>query len=234
LLLLVSFYGRIEAQKILKQDYNFLMTDGGVSKLHQSNDTLYELHCYIDRPCQPTPEDHYKIISSVVKGSFAILKLEKLDSIALTTNPYPLTRYSVLVFKNIDDQHLRSLNLRSGLTRQQLDTVRTNVASLADKFFFTFYSDSYLKELAKLKKITTMEDANQIMEAMKSDEIKALARRYEATDVADLYGSGFSAEVLNRACIEKGYDPVGAGGAIDKLLREKRNKEKGVVHLNHP
>ena len=67
-----------------------------------------------------------------------------------------------------------------------------------------------------------MEDANQIMEAMKSDENKALARRYEATDVADLYGSGFSAEVLNRACIEKGYDPVGAGGVIDKLLRERR------------
>lgn len=67
-----------------------------------------------------------------------------------------------------------------------------------------------------------MEDANQVMEAMKSDEIKALARRYEATNVADLYASGFSAEVLNRACVQKGYDPVGARGAIDKLLREKR------------
>lgn len=41
-----------------------------------------------------------------------------------------------------------------------------------------------MKELVKLKKITTMEDANQVMEAMKSDENKALARRYEATNVA--------------------------------------------------
>ena len=41
-----------------------------------------------------------------------------------------------------------------------------------------------MKELVKLKKITTMEDANQVMEAMKSDEIKALGRRYEATNVA--------------------------------------------------
>jgi hypothetical protein len=76
LLLFISFYSCKEASKILKQDYNFLATDGEVSKMHQSNDTLYGLHCYINQPCQPKAENHFKIISSDMKGEFTILKFD--------------------------------------------------------------------------------------------------------------------------------------------------------------
>lgn len=221
LFLLLPFFKRLKAQTVLKQDYNFLGTDGEVSKIHQSNDTLYELHCYIDRPCQPRPENHYKIIGSVIKDQFTLLKLEQLDTIPLSTDPYPPTRYSVLAFKNIDDKHLGSLNLKLGLTKRQLDTVRINVSSLKDKFFFTFFSDASLKELTKLKKLTTMEEAKEVIEAMKSDKFKALAQRYVKTETRDLYAAGFSAEILNRGCIEKGYNPVGAGRTINKLMRKK-------------
>jgi hypothetical protein len=111
------------------------------------------------------------------------------------------------------------LPLVLGLTKKQLDTIKTNIHSLKDKFFFTFYSDSYLKEISRLKKVTTKSEAMEIIEASKSDKYKSLAESYSNTETRDMYAAGFSAELLNRICIEKGYSPIGAGRAIDKLMK---------------
>ncbi len=219
ILLLFPFIGYTQGQKVLLQNYSFLITDGEVKKLHQSNDTLYELKCYINRPCQPRPEAHYRILSSTKTEDFTILKLECLDTIALTTNHYPETRYSTLALKGVDSNHMGYLPLVLGLTKKQLDTIKTNIHSLKDKFFFTFYSDSYLKEISRLKKVTTKSEAMEIIEASKSDKYKSLAESYSNTETRDMYAAGFSAELLNRICIEKGYSPIGAGRAIDKLMK---------------
>jgi hypothetical protein len=80
---------RTHGQMILPEDYNFLIIDGEVNKFHQSNDTLYNLQCYISQPCQPKPSDHYKILSVQGSGKYKILKLEKLDTIPLTNDPTP-------------------------------------------------------------------------------------------------------------------------------------------------
>lgn len=213
-----------EGQNILTQDYSFLGTDGEVSKIRQSNDTLYYFHCYIDRPCQPNPESHSKILGYNTSGDFTIFKLEGLDSIPLTTDPYPETRYSLLALKTINSKQLGVLPLKSGLTRQQIDTIKTDIESLKDKFFFTYFSNSYLMELSTLKKVTTMEDAEAIIDFVKSGKFTHLVERYSKTKIFDLYGSGFSAELLNRACIEKGYNPIGAGRSINNLMREKKKK----------
>ena len=220
ILLLLPFLSCSQGQKVLPQDYSFLVTDGEVTKLHQSNDTLYELKCYIDRPCQPGPASRYKILSSNNTGEFVILKLERLDTIPLTTNPYPATRYQVLALKTTDNKELGYLPLTLGLTSQQLDTIKTDVSSLKDKFFFTFFSDTYLKELSALKKVTTKDEANEIIEIVKSDHFKALVEKYFKTETRDMYASGLSAEILNRACIKKGYSPIGAGRAINTLMRQ--------------
>jgi hypothetical protein len=223
ILLLISFLpyiGYAQEQKVLLQDYSFFVVDGyEVRKLHQSNDTLYVLHCYVERSCAQKPEEHYKIISTRRVGQFALLKLEQLDTIPLTTNPYPETRYSVLALKGIDNKQLGYLPLVSGLTKKQLDTVQTNVQSLTDKFFFTFFSEAYLKELVKLKSITTKDEAKEIVEMVKSIRFKPLIERYQKTNTKDMYNSGLTAEVLNQVCIEKGYSPIGAGRAIDQLLK---------------
>ena len=219
ILFLIPFVGCSQRQKLLVQDYSFLVTDGEVTKLKQSNDTLYELKCYIDRPCQPRPATHYKILSSNKTGEFVILKLERLDTIPLTTNPNPVTRYSVLALKNIDNKQLGYLPLNLGLTRQQLDTVQTDIQSLKEKFFFTFFSDTYLKELSALKKVMTKDEAQEIIEMAKSDNFKKLVETYSKTETRDMYASGLSAEILNRACIEKGYSPIGAGRAINTLMK---------------
>lgn len=219
-LLILPFLGCSQGLKVLPQDYSFLVTDGEVTKLRQSNDTLYELKCNIDRPCQPRPSSHYKILSSNKTGEFIILKLERLDTIPLTTNPYPATRYQVLALKMSNEKELGYLPLTLGLTRQQLDTARTDITTLKEKFFFTFFSDDYLKELSSLKKVTTKAEANNIIEVAKSNRFKTLLEKYSKTETRDMYASGLSAELINRACIEKGYSPVGAGRAINALMRQ--------------
>jgi hypothetical protein len=218
ILLLPLFVSCSQRQKLLLQDYSFLLTDGEITKLHQSNDTLYERKCYIDQTCRDKPAAHYKILSSNKTGDFFILKVEKLDTIPLTTNPYPVTRYSVLVLKTIDNKELGYLKIPGGLTRQQLDIIGIDIPSLKSKFSFTFFSDTYLKELSALKTVTTKNDANKILETAKSDNFKTLIEKYEKTEVSDLYASGLSAELINRACIEQGFNPIGAGQAINSLL----------------
>lgn len=220
LILLFPFFSCSQAQQILLQDYHFLGVDDEVTKLHQSNDTLYEFHCYITRPCVSRPQKHYKIISSEKAGDFIVLKLERLDTILLTTNPYPETRYSTLALKKVNDKQLGYLPLVLGLSKKQLDTIQTNASSLKDKFFFTFYSDAYKKDLSLLKKITTRDEAKEIIETAKSEKFKPLAGSYQKTETRDMYAAGFSAELLSRACIEKGYSPVGAGQAINALMKQ--------------
>ena len=220
ILLLLPFVGCSQEQKpLLYQDYSFLVTDGEVTKLHRSNDTLYELKCYIDQPCQPKPAKHYKILSSNKTGDFTIIKVERLDTIPLTSDPYPAARYYVLALKDVSDKQLGYLPLVFSVTKKQLDTIQTNGQSLEGKFFFTYFSDSYLKELSTLKKLTTKDEVSQIIQAAKSEKYKPLAQSYANTETKDMYNAGFSAELLSRVCIENGYSPIGAGRIIEKLMK---------------
>lgn len=220
ILLLFPFVGCSQGQKLLVQDYSFIHTDGEMTKLHQSNDTLYELKCYTDQPCQPVPKAHYKILSFSRTEEFVVLKLEGLDTLLLTINPYPATRYSLLAIKTMDNKQLGYLPLALGLIKQQLDTVQTDFKSLKEKFFFTFFSDTYLKELSSLKKVMTKEEAQEIIESTKQSDYKTLIEKYSKTETQDVYASGLSAEILNRACIEKGFNPFGAGPAINTFMRQ--------------
>ncbi len=106
------------------------------------------------------------------------------------------------------------------MTRQKLATAQTDLSALREKFFFTLFSESYLKELSGLKNVITKAEANEIIEVMKSDRYKMIEEKYSKTDTWDMYATGLLAELLNRACIEKGYNPVGAGRAINSLLRQ--------------
>ena len=213
------FSGYLQGQKLLLQDYSFLLINGTVTKLHQSNDTLYELKCYVDRPCLYKPAKHYRVLSSDRRGDFVLLNVERLDTIPLTSDPYPAARYSVLAFKSVNDKQLGYLPLVFSVTKQQLDTIQINVQSLEDKFFFTYFSDNYLREFSALKKLTTKDEVSRLIEALKSDKYKPLAESYAKTETKDMYNAGLSAEILNRVCIENGYSPVGAGLVIEKLMK---------------
>ena len=191
---------------ILAQDYNFLLPDGEITKLRQSNDTLYEYKCYVDQPCHFKPETHHKIISSSKTGDFTILKLEWLDTIPLKDQFCPDKRFSIMALKNIDKNQFGYPHPFHCLTRKQLDTTQINSLPLNDRTFLTYFSDSYLKELSALKKVSTKSEVKEIMNAIENNN-------FDAGKIS------YSAEQLNRACIEKGYNPFGAGLTIDSILK---------------
>jgi hypothetical protein len=205
-------------QRILVQDYNFIGRGQLAAKLHQSHDTLYYLQCFPGltgkQGCITKPQAHYKIISSSKIAEFQIVKLEQLDTLSLTSNPYPETRFSLLILAAINDKGIGWLPRRQGSTKSQIDTARINLKTLRNNFYFTYFSDAYLGKLMLLKKIATKQDADNIMLALKDavgrKEIKELVEKYEKTQPIDYYGSGMTSELITRFCIEKGYSPVNA------------------------
>ena len=76
ILLFIQFVSCSKGQKLFFEDHSFILTDGGITKLHQSNDTLYSLKCYTNKQCQPKPESHSKILSFEKKQDYIILKQE--------------------------------------------------------------------------------------------------------------------------------------------------------------
>jgi hypothetical protein len=190
---------------ILAQDYNFLMTDGEVTKIRQSNDTLYERDCYVDRPCIKM---HYKIIAIHKTGEFTILTLQSLDTIPPGDALCPGKPYSVMALKSITNDQLGYRPPFACLTHYQLDTFQINNPSLDNKHFLTYYSDSYLKELSTLKRVSSKDDIRKIIEAIENNDFNSGKISY-------------SAEELTKACIENGYNPVGAGITIDSFWRTK-------------
>jgi len=188
---------------ILSQEYFFLTVDGEVQRLKQSKDTLYSFFCYADKSCH---KSHYKIIAVHVKGVFTILKLEDLDTIPLSENLCPGKPYSMIALKSINSKQLGYCDpLFACLTKYQLDTIQINSALLGNKSFLTFFSNTYLKEFSVLKKISSKKDVRIIINAIEDNN----------------FGFGrisYSAEQLNNACIEKGYNPIDAGRAIDSIM----------------
>jgi hypothetical protein len=122
--------------------------------------------------------------------------------------------------KDFDSKRLGILLLKSGLTKPQIDTIKTDFRSLNDKFFFTLFSDSFMQELDRLRKVTTKEDAIIIAKAIQSDKYKSVIESYKRTTISDMYNSGITAELLNRICIDNGFNPKGAGRAMNTLMRE--------------
>lgn len=216
LLLLVFPLFSFCQKKLLQHNYNFFGPDG-IAKLHQSHDTLYGLKCPAEEP-DCIAHEHYKIISIEHTGEFDILKLEKLDT-TTHVDRYPATRYSICAFRDINEKQLGALTLKSGLTRQQLDTVHINVPALKDKFSLTFFSDSYMKELSKLKKITTVQQVKEIVAAIKSKLNSAAVQQWKRTETRDALAA-IVWELQTKVCIEKGYSPVGAEEAINSIVRK--------------
>lgn len=187
---------------IITQDYIFLNVDGGMTKLKQSNDTLYELFCSGDGPCH---EFHYKIIAIQQMTEFTILKLEYLDSIPLRENLCPEKKYGITALKKINNERLSYCDpLYACLTKQQLDTIQIKFPLHRNEQFLTYFSDSYLKKLSTFKKISSKEDMEIVVDAIENNDFNSGKISY-------------SAEQLNNACIEKGYDPKCAGLIMDSI-----------------
>jgi hypothetical protein len=213
---LLSFLGCTKGEINFQQDYQFIEIDAGITRLNKSNDTLYKFRYYLDKPNQKLKE-HYKIHSSITKDDFTILKLEQLDTFHRSDIPYPETRYEVVILKNINTKKIGYQLHTFRLTKNQIDTIEIDINSLKDKFFFTFFGDAYYKEVSTMRQIKTKKDVEEIIEEMRKAKYEVLFDRYKRTNITDLWESGFASEFLNRACIEKGFNPIGASKMMDKF-----------------
>ncbi len=207
------------AQQILKDDYYMVSVDD-TKLFRQSNDTIYLYKCSPDFIQLPhlKASDHYKILNINTTSNFSILKLEKLDSIQLTTDPYPLKRYCVLILKDINYKTSGQLMLYRGLSREDLNKVK--IPDLSNKFFSTLISESYKKELIKLKPILVKQDVDVIIQDLKSEKYKSLIERYKATELNDMYNFFINSEMLYLACKDNGYNPINASHKIGALLKK--------------
>ncbi|MBO2011435.1 hypothetical protein J4E00_20390 [Siccationidurans soli] len=220
-------FGFAHGQQLLRQEYSFIGRGLGVTKLRQSHDTLYFFQAYpagltgpgIAKAKALRVGDHFKIIAASRTGKFDVLKVEKLDTLKLTSTPYPETRYLLVILNRQSDNAIGFLPQRLGSTKAQIDTAKVSDEVMRKSFYFTYFSDAYMKKLAELKRVSTKEQAQQILDEMKSAEWKVVIEKYQKTNPPDFYGSGFISEFINLTCIKSGYSPIGAQMAINALLK---------------
>ncbi|SEL75699.1 hypothetical protein [Parapedobacter koreensis] len=215
-----------QPNQVLEQAYSFIISDGEVAKISQRNDTLYQWHGNIIAidpelliAIDDEPKNRYRIIATTDADNLTLLKLEHLDSIPLTTDPFPANRFLILAIKHISDDKIGYLPIQGNLTKEELGHYEFPIESLGDKFFLTYFSEPYWHGLAKQRKITTKEEAQQVLDYLNSEEVKKLVQIYRETDVPDMYGSGLFAELINIACIKFGFSPIGANKVLQEFIQ---------------
>ena len=203
-----------------KGDYYFIRIDGELTKLFQRKDTLFEYRCNTDRSCRCTPESHYKVIDLSFRNNQFLFKLEKLDTIRYHPIQYPENRFSILVLDYVDSNRICFTQQLFGLTKKEVtdnfvDTFKTN-----KKFGLTYFSNAYYESFKGLKTISKRSEVEEIIALYKTDKYVQLVELYKISDPFDMYGLGLSTELFNNACIDKGYNPIGAASIANELLRK--------------
>lgn len=221
LLMFFPLVSSAQGKFTLGQNYNFLLGKERIERLQQSNDTLYQLTCFTNGLCLAKPANHYRILSSVSVVEFTVVKLEGLDSLYNNLAAYyPEKRYSIMVFKDAGQKQLSRMVLSSGLTKNEAKKYQISLDQLRAQFFFTYFSDEYLRELSKLKSISFKADAQTIVQADENEKSKFTSESRSLKNLrASIYAPALQAELLTKACIESGFNPVGAEKAIITLLK---------------
>lgn len=219
LLALISLTSCSSNGQTFKGDYYFVMNDGEVTKLSQRNDTLFEYKCYSDKPCIERPSSHYKVLEVKSEKKNLIFKLEKLDTLQLP-KLYPENRYSILVLRTIDSNRISFVQQLFRLSKKEVTTNFIDTFKTEKKFGFTYFSSNYYDNLKKLKTITSKTEVEEIASLLKTKKFIKMVDLYKISHPSDMYASGLSAELFNQACIDKGYNPIGAGRIANELMRK--------------
>jgi len=220
-LFLLFFIVEAKAQKILNDDYYMVSIDD-TKMYRQSQDTLYQYHCSPEfKPRFDTVPRHYKILNTQTNANITWLKLERLDHLQMSSEPFPLNRFFVLVLKDLNSKTAGQLMFANNLTRAQLDAFTIPLEDLSHKFYSTLISNTYKNELATLKSIATKQDINILLDEMKSEKYKEMISQYQATKINDMYGSLLTSELFYRSFLAKGYNPIGSGLKFNELQKQK-------------
>lgn len=227
-LFLLIFYGSLKSQKFIDEPYYFV----GVDEMHvykQSNDTLYNFTTFSvkNNPKLDFKRNHYKIWGNQDLGKeFFALKVERLDTIPLTTNPYPDERFNIWIYKRTPKKitFLKQISQlkKSEMQNYTLDTLHNN-----DKYGQTFYSLTYMNELLKLKRVKTKKDVDIINNELNNPEYLEFAEDYQKNNkMPDMYASGLMAMLINKATIKVGYSPIGASVLMNIINSKMYDEDK--------
>ena len=131
--------GKINAQEILKSKHYFINGEK-VFSIQKSNDTLYTFNCNSNFDCSKKARDHYKILKSKQEGNRYLLEVEKLDSLQLTTNPFPDDRFRLIGFEKTSENEIKMINEARSFTKDSITKIPFEHNYLDNKFVFTFVS----------------------------------------------------------------------------------------------
>ncbi|ALR31957.1 hypothetical protein ATE47_16170 [Chryseobacterium sp. IHB B 17019] len=227
---LLSLYSLINSQ-VFKEPYYFI----GPDEMHvykQSHDTLYASTTFSLEPFNINKyKSHYKIWDVTEKPSdFIVIKLETLDSIPLTTKPYPEDRFKISIYKNKNGKELIMVRDINHLTKQAMINYNTDTIQLKNNIGMNLYSLSYMKELIKLKKVITKKDTDKIDNELNDPKYIAFIENYKLENkLPDPYASILTASLINTACLNLGYSPIGASFSMNIINSNKKLKEKEKI-----
>ncbi|MDF2476950.1 MAG: hypothetical protein K0S24_2433 [Sphingobacterium sp.] len=231
LLLHTIFYTTASAQHkefVLDRAYSFIIADGEIDrliikdsllKLHGS---LYELKGPLNLNAKDWQVDKTKrIIKERAQSDSWLVMTESLDSIPMSTVPFPTNRFSITVFRGITKNQIETADVISRVERHVADSIMDKGIVTDNWFFYTYYSDDRWRELAALPPVKTKDNAKKIMSILKSEEVKNWLTRYENNPVKEMYGSGIFAEIINRICLQIQYSPIFASKALQEFEQVK-------------
>ena len=231
LFFLFMLFSFMKSQSFIKEPYYIIGPDE-MYKLVQSNDTLYVLPTVNIKNIPLKKENyqkHYKIWGvQSYKDKGLILKLEQLDSLSSSTNPYPEERFNIWVYGDVNEKELPLEREYFRLTRKQMEEFSIQDSLFSNEYALTYFSESYMKELSKRKNVRTQKDADAIDQEIKRNEseyIKIIENYKNSKMIRDMYNSGLIATLTNKACLDLGYNPIGANRIL-KILRSNRTSEE--------
>lgn len=227
-ILLVFLSGFIKSQTFIQEPIYSL----GMDEMHilkQSNDTLYNYTSYSVKPFQielrknrEKIRRHYKIWDNQnLDENYFALKLERLDTLQMTTDKYPENRFLIWIYKKSDESEFTLLNGITKLNKEQALAYQFDTIDYKNYVGFTSYGLSKIKEFLKLKKLRTEEDVEIIKNHLETNQVKykSVVKAYEENSkLPDMYGQGLLATILNMAYLELGYCPVGASIVMNNIL----------------
>lgn len=212
----------MKAQKIFIKEPYYTIGSDEMSYYYQSKDTLYVYNC--DQVITGKPKSkyvsHYKIWDVIEKSpNYLAVKLETLDSLIMSENPYPENRFSINIFKRINTNELSLERRIWSLRNNEMKDYPIVDSLFVNDFGSVFFSQSYVERFSKLKEISTKDDVGVLLKEMDSKENKQKIKTYENSNMS-LFISGFMETLISKACIKLGYNPINATIILGKLVSE--------------
>jgi len=226
----IILFNHLNSQ-VFKELYYFIGSD----EMHvykQSYDTLYTSTTFsLESFDIKKYKNHYKIWDVVDKPSgFIVMKLESLDSIPLTTDPYPENRFKMFIYKKNNEKELLLIRDVNHLTKNEMTNYNTDTIQVKNNLGMNLYSLSYMKELLKMKRVKIKKDVDEINNELNHPKYLTITENFiRHSRIIDPYASILKATLINTACLGLGYSPIGASFSMSILDSDREEKEKEKI-----